>query len=200
MDFNDFGNEAPAWPPFEVHDDVHGITDVGFHGAVGQVHAALQNAARESGQSLPCGSGMYGGKAPRMTRIEKLEKIESLPSANLAQDNPIGTVTERGFEQVANGNGGKAILLPPRFESDLVLVRELNLCRVFNQQQTLVRRDKSSQACRERRLPCSGSTADEQILTGENIVFEAISESTIECSSPDQVLHLEEPGTELADG
>jgi hypothetical protein len=58
VDFHDFGDETPAWATFEVHDDVHGVADIRFNGAVGQVHAALQNAAGESGQALSCGSRM----------------------------------------------------------------------------------------------------------------------------------------------
>ena len=30
VDFHDFRDEAPARATFEVHDDVHGITDIGF--------------------------------------------------------------------------------------------------------------------------------------------------------------------------
>ena len=86
MNFHDFGDEAPTGAAFEVHDDVDGITDVRFDGAVGQVHAALQNTARESGQGLPGGSGMYGGKAPRVPGVEELQKIESLASAYFSED------------------------------------------------------------------------------------------------------------------
>ena len=34
VDFHDFGNEAPARPAFEVHDDIYGITDIRLDGAV----------------------------------------------------------------------------------------------------------------------------------------------------------------------
>jgi hypothetical protein len=81
VNFHDFGDEAPTGAAFEVHDDVDGITDVGLDGAIGQVHAALQNAAREAGQGLPCGSCVHGGKASRVSGVEKLQEIESLTSA-----------------------------------------------------------------------------------------------------------------------
>src|SRR5712664_4572439 len=84
VDFHDFGDETPARAAFEVHDDIDGIADVGFDSAVWKVHAALQNAARESGQALPCGSGVYSGKAPRVSGVEKLQEIEGLASAYLA--------------------------------------------------------------------------------------------------------------------
>ena len=68
VDFHDFRDEAPARPAFEVHDDVHGITDIGLHGAVRQVHAALQNAARKAGEALFCGRGMNGAKGSQNVR------------------------------------------------------------------------------------------------------------------------------------
>jgi len=37
MNFDDFGNEAPAGAAFEVHDDVHGISNVRFNG-VGAIY------------------------------------------------------------------------------------------------------------------------------------------------------------------
>ena len=85
VNFHDFGDEAPTGAAFEVHDDVDGITDVGLDGAVRQVHSALQNAAREAGQGLPCGSCVYGGEAARVSGVEKLQEIESLASANFTE-------------------------------------------------------------------------------------------------------------------
>jgi hypothetical protein len=93
VNFHDFGDEAPARPAFEVHNNIHGIADIGFDGAVGQVHTALQNAARESGQALPCGCGVEGRKAPRVSGVKKLQEIESLASPNFAKDDPIGPVS-----------------------------------------------------------------------------------------------------------
>jgi len=54
VDFHDFGDEAAARAAFEVHDDVERIADVGLDGAIGEVHTALQYAAGESREALPC--------------------------------------------------------------------------------------------------------------------------------------------------
>ena len=48
-DFDDFGNEAPAWPSFKMNDHIYRLSDVCLYGAVRQVYPALENAARESG-------------------------------------------------------------------------------------------------------------------------------------------------------
>jgi hypothetical protein len=41
MDLEDFGNESPAGPSREVHDDVEGIGDVGLNRTVRQVNPTL---------------------------------------------------------------------------------------------------------------------------------------------------------------
>jgi hypothetical protein len=85
VDFHDFGDETPARAAFKVHDDIHGIADIGLDGAIRQVHAALQNATREAGKALPGGSSMYGGKTPGVSGVEKLQEIEGLAAAYLAE-------------------------------------------------------------------------------------------------------------------
>jgi hypothetical protein len=85
LDFHDFGDEAPAGAAFEMHDDVERIADVGLDGAVGEVHAALQYAARESREALPRRRGMYGRKTAGVSGVEKLQEIEGLGSSNFAE-------------------------------------------------------------------------------------------------------------------
>jgi hypothetical protein len=73
LDFHDFGDEAPAGAAFQVLDDVERIADVALYGAVGQVHAALQGAARELGESLPRRGGMDGRETAGVSGVEKLQ-------------------------------------------------------------------------------------------------------------------------------
>ena len=63
-DFEDLPDEAPAGAAFEMHHDIHGITDICFDRAVRQVHPTLQHATREAGQGLLGRSCMYGRKTP----------------------------------------------------------------------------------------------------------------------------------------
>src|SRR5712671_2307649 len=69
LDFHDFGDEAPAGAAFEMHDDVERIADVGLNGAVREVHAALQDAAGESRETLPRGGGVNGGKTAGVSGV-----------------------------------------------------------------------------------------------------------------------------------
>src|ERR1700730_10001185 len=45
VNLHDFRNEATARPAFEMHDDVHGITNECLNRTVREIHATLQNTA-----------------------------------------------------------------------------------------------------------------------------------------------------------
>ena len=53
IDFDHLGNKAPAWSPFELHDDAKRISGIGLDGSVGQVNSALEDATGESREGLP---------------------------------------------------------------------------------------------------------------------------------------------------
>ena len=52
IDFDHLGNKAPAWSPFELHDNIHRIADVGLDRFIGQVNSALEDATGESCETL----------------------------------------------------------------------------------------------------------------------------------------------------
>jgi hypothetical protein len=138
VDFHDFGDEAPTGAAFEVHHDVDGITDVGLDGSIWQVHPALQNAAREAGQGLSCGSCVYGGKASRVSGVEKLQEIESLAASDFAEDDPIGSVTKRGLEEFSDGDARKTVLGLPGFETDEIVLRHVDFRGVLYEEDAFV--------------------------------------------------------------
>ena len=53
IDSTDLGNKAPAWSPFELHDDIHRIANVGLDRFIWQVNTALEEATGETRQALP---------------------------------------------------------------------------------------------------------------------------------------------------
>ena len=53
IDFDHLRNKASAWSPFELHDNIHRIADVGLDRFIGQVNSALEEATGESREALP---------------------------------------------------------------------------------------------------------------------------------------------------
>src|SRR6266404_151812 len=84
VDFEDFRNKPAARPSFDVNHDVERIADVCLDGTVRQFHAALENAARESCQSLLRGTGMNRGQRAGAAGVQKLQEVERLAGPDFA--------------------------------------------------------------------------------------------------------------------
>jgi hypothetical protein len=52
VDFEHFGDVTPSWPALDLKHNVQGVGDVGLDGAIGEFHAALEDATGETGESL----------------------------------------------------------------------------------------------------------------------------------------------------
>ncbi len=149
-----------------MHDDIYGISDIGFDGAIGQVHAALQNAAREAGQGLPCGSCVHGGKASRMSGVEKLQQIEGLATTNFTQDQTIGPMAKRCLQKIPNGDGGQTVLRLPRFETDKVVLAHMNFRGVLNEENTFIAWNEFSEDIEHRGFSRTGRASDQNVFSG----------------------------------
>jgi len=58
--------------------------------------------------------------------IEQLQKIKGFPAANLSQDDSVGPVAKRGFQQVADRDGGKIVLRLSSFEAHEVVLHKMD--------------------------------------------------------------------------
>src|SRR5690348_5545652 len=96
VDFEDFGDESPARSAFDVNDDVEGVGDVRLDRAVWQFHAALQDATRESCQSLFCRTRVNCAQRAGVARVEELKQVECLTSSNFSQQNTVRAMSQRG--------------------------------------------------------------------------------------------------------
>src|SRR6266446_850348 len=139
LDFEHFGNEPAPRAPFNLHDHVQGISDVGLNSSIRKFDAALQDTAGEAGEPLFRGTRMNRGDGSGMPGVQKLQKVESLAGTDFSQENTVRPVAERGFEQVPYRYGGRAILFAPRFEPNEIFMCKLNLGGVLDQQDAFVR-------------------------------------------------------------
>ena len=53
IDFDHLRKIASAWSPFELHDNIHRIADVGLDRFIGQVNSALEEATGKTREALP---------------------------------------------------------------------------------------------------------------------------------------------------
>ncbi len=132
MDFEHLGNKAPAGPPFELHYDVERIADIALDGPIRQFNSTLKDATRKPSETLLGRVRMDGRETARVTRIEKLQEIESLAAAYLTKNDPVRAVTEGGFQQIADAHCRKAVLRLARLKPDEIVLVHLNFGRVFD--------------------------------------------------------------------
>ena len=78
----------------------------------------------------------------RVPGVQELQKIKSFAGPDFAEQHPIGPVAERSFEKVADRYGWHAVLFPPGFEPDKIFMPQLNLGRIFDQQDAFIRRNE----------------------------------------------------------
>src|SRR5580658_10060858 len=74
----------------------------------------------------------------------------------------------------------------------------LDFSRVFNQQNSLVARYESAECIDERGLARTGTPADENVLSRENVIFQAVRKRLVQCPGANQILHVEMTRIELA--
>ena len=108
-----------------------------------------------------------------MTGIEGLEKIESFLSTDFAQNRPLGPMAQTGFEEIANCHRWDAgSLLPARLEADEIGLADVDLGRVFDNDQPIFIRNEVGQDIQQGSFPCTGSAAD--VAEGASIVSSAV--------------------------
>ena len=187
VDFEDFGNESPSGPSFDVDDDVERITDVRLDGAVGQFHAALQYAARESGQALLGRTGMNRGQGAGVAGVEKLQEVERLAGPDFAQQNSVWPVPQGCFQEVADRNGWDADLFPASFKTNEIQLGKLYLRGVFYQEDAFIGWNELSERIEQGCLARSGPTANQQVSALQNVVLEAVCQGAGNGSALDQI-------------
>src|SRR5271168_1088528 len=134
-----------------------------------------------------------------MPGVQELQQIEGFAAANLPEHYAVRAVAESSLEEIADGDCRKAILFAASLESNEVFLRQLNLGSVLDHKHPLVLGNKFSEDRQKCGFTSPGSTADEDVLACKHVVFEVVCEGEVESASPNQILHLEVAGVELAD-
>ena len=89
VDQENFGNVPASRPALDMDDDVERISDVGLDGAIGEVHAALQNTTCEPCEALLRGVRMDGGQCAGVTGVQELQEIEGFATTNLPENDTV---------------------------------------------------------------------------------------------------------------
>ena len=99
-----------------------------------------------------------------MARVHRLEHVERLGAANLADDDPVGAHTQRVAHEIADRDVALALdVRRARLEPEHVPLVELQLGRVLDRHDALVVRDRSRQRVEQRRLARARAAGDQHV-------------------------------------
>ena len=84
VDLKHFGDETATRAALDLQNNIQRISDIGFDGAVWQLDAALQDAAREAGETLLRGTRVDCRDRSGMSGVQELQKVERLAAPDFA--------------------------------------------------------------------------------------------------------------------
>src|SRR5687767_5424688 len=131
-----------------------------------------QHTMREPRQRLFGVVRMDRGHAPEMAGVESLQEVERLRTTNLPYEDPIGTMAQCRPNQVGDGHGWHRLLLAKRYlgssrlePNEIGLVDE-NFGRLFDQDNTVLRRNRLRHRVEKRGLTGACAARNENVMAG----------------------------------
>ena len=130
----------------------------------GQVVAGHQDHRLDAGQGVAGAVRVDGRQRPVVARVHRLEHVERLGAAALADDDPVGPHAQGVADEVADRDRALALdVRRARLEPEHVALVELELGRVLDRHDPLVVRDRGREPVEERRLPRAGAARDQDV-------------------------------------
>ena len=87
-----------------------------------------------------------------MPGIQKLEEVERLSPANLAEDDSVGPMAKGCFQEIPNRHRRQPVLRLPGFKANEIVLSHVNLGGVLDQQNSFVLRNELSEDVQESRF------------------------------------------------
>lgn len=82
-----------------------------------------------------------------MAGIQQLQQIKGFSASNFTEQDTVGPMPESRFQQVADRDGRRAVLLAAGLEPNEVLMGQLNLRRIFDKKDALIGGNELSKRC-----------------------------------------------------
>ena len=135
-----------------------------------------------------------------MARVHRLEHVERLGAADLADDDPVGAHAQAVADEVADRDLALALdVRRARLEPQRVALVELELGGVLDRDDAVVVRDRLGEDVQERRLSGAGTARDEDVQARLDAALEELDRLGRQRPEPDHVLEAEPVAGELPD-
>ena len=140
------------------------------------------------------------GQRPVVAGVHRLEHVERLGAADLADDDAVGPHPERVANEVADAHLALALdVRRARLERDDVPLEQPKLGRVLDRDDPLLAGDERGDGVQERRLPGAGTARDQDVELPANALREEVGGLLGERAEPDEVVERERVAGELPD-
>ena len=160
----------------------------------------LHHAPGESPQRLVGPVRVDGRQGALVPGIQGLQEIEGLHAPDLADEDAIGPVPQRGPDQVADRDGRQPGLFAAGFEPQQVPHVQLQLRGVFDQGHAMCRGHERDEGIEERRLSGTGPAADQDVVARLDRVAQDLQLVRRQRTDADELLGGEPLALKLADG
>ena len=182
-----------------VQNEVDGLCRLGTDKCVIQIGPRTQGQIRKPIQGIPCGLCMDGGERSAMPGVHRLQQVIAALIADLAHDDAVGTMAQSGGQELARSDGNLARNRLNSLPANGIGMRHLQLCRLLDDDETLLLGNMVKQRLHQGRLPRAGSTADNAVLAFVDEADYFVANGLGQAASGDQLIGGV-PAVEFADG
>ena len=155
---------AAVAQPHLMDDEVDRRCDLLADRPRGQLGACHQHHGLETGEHVARGVGVHRGERAVVAGVHRLEHVQRLATATLADDDAIGPHSQAVDDQLADVHRAAALDIGrPGLEGDHVLLAELELGRVLDGDDALVVGDERAEDVQRGRLSGAGAAAHHHV-------------------------------------
>jgi hypothetical protein len=185
----------------EVHDQVERGGHLLTNGSNRKIEAGHQGHGLDAGQGVARAVRVDSGDRAVVAGVHRLEHVERLARAALTDDDAVGAHAEAVAHEVTDGDLASTFdVRRARFEREHVLLVELQLLRVLDGHDALVRRDERREHVERRGLAGAGTTRDDDVQATDDAGLEEPRGVRVQRAEADEIVDLVRVGGELSDG
>ena len=164
-DLGDLGDAPRAVDePLDVDEQVEAAGDLLADRLDRQLDAGHQHEHLEPVQRVARRVGVDRGQRAVVARVHRLEHVERLGAADLADDDPVGPHAECVADELADADLALSFdVRRTRLERDDVPLQQPQLGRVLDGDDPLGRRNEGGDGVQQRRLAGAGAARDEDV-------------------------------------
>src|SRR5207302_92771 len=181
-------------------DEVDGGCDLRAHRLERDVDGGHHHHRLEAGQRVARRVGVDGRHRTVVPGVHRLQHVQRLRTADLADQDPVGPHPKAVAEELADGQLALAFHIGwTVLEGDDVRVLDLQLRRVLDRDHTLVGRDEPRDDVQRGRLAGSGASGDQDVHAAEYGRRKELGHRRAEAAFVLEVFDAEDRVLELAD-